>query len=128
MIKVNYLGGIKFSAEARGHVIESDQPKDNGGTDGAMTPPELLASSLGTCIGVYVVRYLQQIGVDPAGMTVEVKYETVPEPLRIGRLYARVAVPAGIPESRRAAVHKVAEHCLIHQTLCTEPETVIEIV
>lgn len=127
MIKVEYQGDLRFTAETRGHEILVDQPKEKGGTDRGMTPPELLVSSFGTCIGVYVVQYLKQIGVDPSGMTVKVRYETVTEPLRIGRIRARVEVPAGIPESRRAAVHKVAEHCLIHQTLCAEPEIVIEI-
>ena len=93
----------------------------------AMTPPELLASSLGTCIGVYVTQYLKQIGIDPAGITVDVHFETVAEPLRIGKLHATVKVPTGIREERRAPVHKVAEHCLIHQTFCAGPEMVMEI-
>ena len=127
MIRVRYLGDKRFSAEARGHKVMTDQPAEKGGTDTAMTPPELMVSSLGACIGIYVTQYLKQTGVDPSGTTVEVKYETAAEPLRIGRMHARVEVPAGIPENRRAAVHKVAEHCLIHQTLCAEPDVVIEI-
>jgi len=127
MIKVKYLGDEKFSAETRGHTVMTDQPIEKGGSDTGMTPPELLASSLGTCIGVYVAPYLKQIGVDPTGTTVEVEYETANEPRRIGKFRAKVSVPAGIPENRRAAVHRVAEHCLIHQTLSMQPEIVIEI-
>lgn len=127
MIKIEYLGGVKFKAETRGHEVLTDQPVEKGGTDSAMTPPELLVSSFGACIAIYVTRYLEQIGIDPKGLTVEVKFETASDPLRIGRMHSTVNVPAGIPENRRAAVHKVAEHCLIHQTLCNEPDMTIEI-
>lgn len=37
-------------AEVRGHQIISDQPKEFGADDKGPTPPELLATSFGTCI------------------------------------------------------------------------------
>lgn len=124
---ISYEGGTKFSAETRGHAITVDLPPDKGGTDEGMTPPELLAASLGTCIGIYVTQYCKQAGLDCEGTTVEVYSETVQEPMRLGKLHAKVRVPKGIPHNRYQAVKKAASSCMIHATLCSLPELVIEI-
>lgn len=126
-MRISYEGGTKFTAETRGHKITVDLPPEKGGTDTAMTPPELLAASLGTCIGVYVTAYCNQSGIDCEGLTVEVASDIVKDPMRISRLHAKVKVPKGVPENRRQAVKKVAGSCLIHATLCSLPELVIDL-
>lgn len=125
---VKYRGGTLFSVNARGHSITVDLTPEKGGSDRGMSPPELLAAAFGTCIGIYVTQYCKQIGLNCDDTTVDVTFETEEEPLRIGRLHAKVHVPSGIPEERKAAVKKVAEHCLIHTTLCTQPELAIDII
>ena len=40
-VKVERLGKVSFTVRARNHMVVSDQPKGNGGTDLGMTPPEL---------------------------------------------------------------------------------------
>ncbi|MCL6628577.1 MAG: OsmC family protein [Armatimonadetes bacterium] len=126
-MQVTYKGGTLFTAEQRGHTITIDLPPDKGGTDQGMTPPELLAASLGSCIGIYVTQYCKQVGLNCEGTTVDVSWEVTSEPMRIERIHAVVKVPAGIPEERRAAVMRAAEHCLIHRTLCTIPGIKIEL-
>ena len=128
MVKIEYKGGIRFTASTRGHEIAVDLPPAKGGTDEGMTPPELLVASFGACIGVYVTRYLSQVGLNAEGTTIEVNYETAEDPLRIIQLHAKVTVPGGIPRERRAAVQRVAEKCLIHQTLCYTPAVTIDLV
>ncbi len=127
MIHVQYQGGTCFTAATRGHEVVTDLAPEKGGRDQGMTPPELLVSSFGTCVGVYVTQYLKQVGIDPTGTTIDVTYETAEQPLRISCLCAKVHVPVGIPEQRMEAVRKVAEKCLIHQTLCFKPDVTIEI-
>lgn len=58
-LAVFYKGGLSFEARARHHAVRIDLPKESGGDDYAMTPPEYFIASLGSCIGVYVARYLQ---------------------------------------------------------------------
>lgn len=128
MVKIEYKGGIRFAASTRGHEIVVDLPPAKGGTDEGMTPPELLVASFGACIGVYVTGYLNQVGLNAEGTTIEVNYETAEDPLRIAQLHAKVTIPGGIPRERRAAVQRVAEKCLIHQTLCFTPAVTIDLV
>ena len=125
-MKISYQDGMRFTAEAHGHEITIDLPPEKGGGDAGMTPAELLGSAFGACIGVYVISYLKSIKVDTAGTTINVSFEQAKDPLRIGSLHAKVHVPAGIPEDRRVSVKRVAENCLIHQTLCNVPDMEME--
>jgi putative redox protein len=124
---VSYKGGTLFEASERGHEITVDLPADKGGTDRGMMPPELLLASLGTCIGIYVTGYCKQVGIDCDGLTVELSQERLENPLRIGAMHATVHIPGGIPEDRRHAMQKVAESCMVHQTLCNQPELTIQL-
>jgi uncharacterized OsmC-like protein len=127
-MKITYEGGMRFTAEERGHTITVDLPPAKGGTDQGMTSRELFEASLGACIGVYVADYCERVGLNCDGLTVEVTSQRVENPARLGTLHAKVTVPAGIPENRRAAVQKVAQSCLIHATLRNQPEMMIELV
>jgi hypothetical protein len=48
-VVIEHLGAVQFEIKARGHAIVTDQPRENGGFDEGMTPPELLLASLGSC-------------------------------------------------------------------------------
>ena len=128
MLKIEYKGGLQFTASTRRHEITVDQPQEKGGTDTGMTPPELLVASFGACIGVYVAEYLKSMNRNPEGMSIEVSHKFAENPRRISELHAKVIIPAGIPEERRTAIHRVAEKCLIHQTLRYTPAVTIDIV
>ena len=57
---VEHLGAVQFEIKARGHIIVTDQPRENGGFDEGMTPPELLLASLGSCAAFYAAQYLRK--------------------------------------------------------------------
>ena len=58
-VKVSHLGQVKFSIQSRSNTVFCDQPQENGGEDTAMTPPELMLASLGSCAAFYAVQYLK---------------------------------------------------------------------
>jgi uncharacterized OsmC-like protein len=120
-LTANYEGGTAFQMECRDHSVRIDQPVDNGGADSAMTPPELFASALAACIGHYVANYCKQAGIDATGLKVDADWATADKPRRIGEMSFEVTLP-DMPESRRKAVARVAESCLLHATLEQPPE------
>lgn len=125
-LTVKHEQGVRFAAECRGHRVTIDQPEDNGGSDQGMTPPELLAASLAGCIGFYVARYCEQAKIDVSGLTVGCDWVTGGEPKMMQRLEVIVRLP-NCPENRRKAVERVAASCLIHHTLCGEPEVNVQL-
>lgn len=126
-IVVSWEGGARFTADIRGHKLTVDQPEKGGGADSAPMPVELLPTSLGTCVALYVQRFLATRQLDASGLTVEVTSTGAPNPNRIARFAIEVKIPGGVPEKYRDAVRRAAEGCTVHHTLTHAPEIVVEI-
>ena len=127
LVKVTWDGGVRFTADVRGHKVHVDQPLQGGGEDSAPGPLDLLPASLGTCVAYFVQQFLVTRGVDPTGLEVAVEVMGAPNPHRIGRFDVRVQVPAGMPERYREAVARVAETCTVHHTLSHTPEIAVSV-
>jgi len=126
-ITVRHRGGVQFEVNARGHRIISDQPLENSGTDGGMTPPELLLAALGTCAGFYAAQYLKARSVPASGLEITVSAEKELQPARMDRFRILVKAP-GVDDSHLKGLQRAVKRCLVHNTLTGAPsiETVIE--
>ena len=120
--RIRYLGGVKFEAETRGHRLLCDQPHENGGADEAMTPPELMLASLGTCAAFYAVQYLKARSLPPEGVDIHVEAEKAMQPPRIGSFRITVGVPGVVEERHREGLMRAVRGCLIHNTLLNRPD------
>ncbi len=120
-------GGVQFEAESRGHKVLSDQPVENGGDDQAMTPPELLLASLGTCAAYYALQYLRIHKLPAGDLTVRVEADKALNPARIGAFRIIVESQATADPKHHEGVLRAAKKCLIHNTLMTAPTIDIEI-
>jgi putative redox protein len=128
-IEVKYIDGKKFSAQNRAHTVIIDQPRDEGGQDQGPTPPELFVDSLGSCVGVYVLAFCKNTGLNPDGMRIILDWEKANDkPARIKSISAKIELPNADVGPRKAALLKVAEACLIHETIKHQPEITIELV
>ncbi|MDP2911640.1 MAG: OsmC family protein [Candidatus Omnitrophota bacterium] len=126
--EIGYMGGMKFEARNRSHTVIIDQPEDGGGQDQGPTPPELFVDSLGSCIGVYVLAFCKNTGLNPDGMRIILDWEKASDkPSRIKSINAKIELPNAVVGQRKAALLKVAESCLIHETIKHQPEITIEL-
>jgi putative redox protein len=105
---IQYVGDARFSAEARGHRVLSDQPYENSGTDAGMTPPELLLTSLGTCAGYYAVQYLRA------------------QPARLDPFQITVLAP-DVEGRHQDGLMRAIRSCLIHHTLQHQPHIDVQV-
>lgn len=121
---VRYTGGVAFEAWSRGHRILCDQPREAGGEDRGMTPPEFLTASLGTCAGYYAVQYLRKHNLPAEGVEVRVAAEKVRAPARLGSIRLELIVP-GLDPSHNEGILRSVHACLIHNTLLHPPQVVI---
>ncbi|HTT69086.1 MAG TPA: OsmC family protein [Gemmatimonadales bacterium] len=126
-VTVTWDGGVRFTADVRGHKLVVDQPPQGGGQDAGPMPLELVPAALGTCVALFVKQFLVTRGLDAAGLTVQVFTATEANPHRIGRFEVTVAIPKGVPEHYREAVARVAESCTVHHTLTHQPEIAVEV-
>ena|SRR5690242_15451794 len=59
-VYIEYLRGVQFEIKAGQHSLLSDQPVENGGQGGGLTPPELLMAALGSCAAYYALLYVRK--------------------------------------------------------------------
>jgi uncharacterized OsmC-like protein len=123
---IEHLGVVQFEIKARGHAIVSDQPRENGGFDEGMRPPELLLASLGSCAAFYAAQYLRKHELATEGTRVRVTAEKEKDPPRIARFRIEIAMPAELGELHRTGVEEAVYHCLIHNTLLHPPQIEFE--
>jgi len=121
-VTITWDGGLRFTADVRGHKLTVDQPRQAGGGDAGPMPVELLPASLGTCVAFSVQQFVSTRGLDATGLEVQVFTAGAANPNRIGLLEVTVSVPRGIPEQYRSAVVRAAESCTVHHTLTHTPE------
>ena len=126
-VKVSHLGHVKFSIQSRSHSILCDQPVDNGGEDCAMTPPELMLASLGSCAAFYAVQYLKTRNLTDSGVEVSVTAEKLKGPARLWNFKIRVEYPVVLNEEHTEGLMRSVKHCLIHNTLLAPPQIDIEL-
>ena len=126
-LEVTHKEGFLFNAICGGHEVFTDQHAAEGGTDKAMTPAELFIASLGTCIGVYAVRFCKRHNLPTEGMKVLMDWTVVKDPVRIGSIKAELHYPHSIPETERKGLLRMAEACFVHETILHKPEIVVEL-
>lgn len=127
-----HLDGVRFSIETRGHTILTDQPLENGGQDSAMTPPELLLASLGSCAAFYAAQYLKtrnliSSNAASTGVEVTVTAEKLKPPARIGNFRIHVSCPVPLTEEQHQALTRSVHQCVVHNTLTSNPQIDIHI-
>lgn len=126
-VRVQHLDHVQFAVHARHHSILCDQPAENGGADAAMTPPELLLGSLGSCAAFYAVQFLMARNLSTAGVEVTVTAEKLKQPARLGAFLIHVLTPLHLSEEQREGLLRSVKHCLIHNTLLGSPQIDLEL-
>ena len=127
LITVARKDNLEFAIRVRGHEVKCDLSEQDGGRDQGPSPAELLAGSLGTGIAMMVQGYCLKHGYE-GDVGVSLTMELADKPKRIGRIIVDLELPDGVPDDKKEAIRRVAQHCPIHATLVDPPGLDIEII
>jgi ribosomal protein S12 methylthiotransferase accessory factor len=125
-MEITFDGGKVITAHLNGHVIRTDQPLDNGGTNTAPSPFDLFLASIGTCAGIYVKSFCDRRGLSSEGITIIQTMEVDPEKKVPSSIKLEIRVPASFPDKYKDAVINAAELCLVKKTIAAQPKFEIE--
>jgi len=128
LMTIKHEKGLCFSVQVRGHKFLVDMPRDSKGEDRGASPADLLAASLGACMGMHMALYCQTVGLPHEGMEMNLVYNLVEEGgrKRIGSVTVDVLLSQD-PGPRGAAILRAGEHCIIRNTLEEGPVVDVEI-
>ncbi len=119
---ITLSGKAKVTASYGGMEIATDQPPSAGGDGSAPAPFALFLASIGTCAGIYVMKFCQTRGIPTDGIRLVQKI--VPDPERPGRVAALeidIELPPDFPEKYRDAVIHAAEGCAVKKHIQEPP-------
>ena len=125
-LKVTLEGNKKVSTHIGDHLVMTDQPEKNGGSNTAPAPYDLFLASIATCAGFYIQSYCQNKNIDSSGieLTLNVKRD---EKQNINGFITTIHVPESLPEKLHGALVKVASQCAVKKTIMNNPEFIVEV-
>ena len=112
-----YQGDMLFETEVGGQRIVTDVTSPMGGKGRAPTPPDMFVVSIGACVAAFIARYCEQQGIDTRDLSVETAYEKTEKPAFLTDFRVDVKLPYAHCAERQAAIQRVADQCIIHETL-----------
>ncbi len=120
MIEILYEGNLRtrcIHQETKDEIL-TDAPKDNQGKGERISPTDLVAAALGSCIATLIGIGANKQQVDVAGLRVVVVKEMANFPLRrIGKLLIDVYCPQTFSQEVTQILEKMAIYCPVHESL-----------
>lgn len=124
-MEVVFPGGKRVDAHYEGFTIKTDQSEKSGGEGSAPPPFSLFLASIATCVGIYVLSFLQSRDISAEDARLDVRIQRDPDSKRIVRYEVDIVLPEGFPGKYRAAIVRAAELCAVKKTIETPPEFVV---
>lgn len=121
-MNVRFPQGVVVEAEWKNHVIRTDQPERDGGSDSAPAPFDLFLASIATCAGFYALRFCQERSIDTTGLGLTMSLERNPEEKRIARMKINLTLPPGFPEKYNGAIIRAMDQCAVKRHIIEPPE------
>ena len=120
LISISQQKDTIYKTEIRKHQFFSDMSVDDGGSDAAPSPADLLVSSLGFCFAMIIQRYCKTQGFSDEGIELSMTYLLNDKPKMISSITVDIALPEDFPEDRKQAIMNCVKTCVIHNSLNKE--------
>jgi len=127
-MEISFPGGKKVNAKYKGFTIKTDQPIQEGGEGSAAEPFSLFLSSIGTCTGIFVLRFCQERNIPTDDLKMILRTEKNEETKMIEKIYMEVKASKTFPNNYKKAVIKAAGLCTVKKHLERPPKIEISII
>ncbi|MDY6876755.1 MAG: OsmC family protein [Chloroflexota bacterium] len=125
-LTVQHVDGLRFLATVGEHTVVVDATPEDGGGGTALSAPQLFAAALGACMCEFVANSCRLRGIPFERLSVELEYEELERPRRVGEVRARLDIEPEPDEATKRRLLGVARHATLVNTLAHPPEIVIQ--
>jgi len=120
-MNIDFPGGQKVNAVFQGFTVKTDQSIDSGGEGSAPEPFSLFLSSIGTCTGIYVLRFCQERNLPTDKLRLVLDAHWNDEINLIDTIDITINTPSSFPEKYKKTLIKVAKLCTVKRQLEKPP-------
>ena len=124
-IQIRYEGDLRTQVthEPSGSVFLTDAPLDNQGQARSISPTDLLAAAMGSCMLTIMGILARREGWSIEGASATVSKEmTTAGPRRIARLTCTFQLPAALTVEQRHKLELAARACPVHKSIHPDVE------
>ncbi len=119
-IDVEYLGDLhcKVIHTPSGQSFLTDAPVDNKGKGEYISPTDLTAASIGSCIATIMAQKSESAGFDIKGLKISVSKFMINEPVRhIAKFEVKIYLPKKFSEKEMSILKNVVKTCPVSRSL-----------
>lgn len=124
-LAVEHMEGMRFRATAGEHTVEVDAAPEDGGAGAGLSAPQLFAVAVGACVLEFVVNSCRLRGVPFDHLSLEMEWEELPRPRRVGPLDVVIHMEPELAEDVKRRLIGVARHATLLNTLTRPPEVAL---
>jgi uncharacterized OsmC-like protein len=125
-ITVRHVGKLCFHVSTEEHAVSVDAAPADGGTGTALSAPQLFVAAVGACMCEFVVNSCRLREIPVESLSMEIAYEELARPRRIGKLDATLHIEPEPPEDVKRRLLGVARRATLVSTLERPPELRVE--
>lgn len=120
-VVMHALSQPKFICQVKhgpsGATIQTEAPKDNGGTGRSFSPTDMVGAALATCMLTTMQLYASRENLPWGESSATVEKRMTPPPRRIGELVVELTMPRGLMPEQRATLEDVGRGCPVARSL-----------
>jgi ribosomal protein S12 methylthiotransferase accessory factor len=124
---ISFPGGKRVQASYDGFELPTDQTVKDGGEASAPAPYDLFLASLGTCAGLYVLRFCEKRGIPHQDIRIVQSWDR-DKNRKIVAIKLDIEVPETFPEKYHSALIRAANQCTVKKTIESPPEFLVRTV
>lgn len=121
-MEIRFPGGLRVEAAHGTFAILTDQPDGQGGSGAAPSPFDLFLASIGTCAGLYALKFCQQRNLETEGLALTLTPEKSEDGKRVARIRIEITLPPAFPEKYREAILRSVDQCKVKRHILEPPE------
>jgi uncharacterized OsmC-like protein len=121
-IDIEYLGDLhcKVIHAPSGNYFLTDAPLDNQGKAEYISPTDLTAASIGSCIATIMGIKAQSSNIDLTGLKISVFKDMITQPRRIGKIIVNIYFPKRYTDKEFSILENVVKTCPVSRSLSNE--------
>ena len=118
-LKTKHLGGLRTEIThlQSGNTVTTDAPTDNNGKGEYISPTDMVAGALGSCMLTLMDMAATRLGLDMTGTTLDITKIMASDPRRISEIVVDVHLPFAADAKTRTILERAAETCPVAKSL-----------